>query len=1637
MKFKKLLTRITTLVLAICILIPTNLVVFANDWDGQTGGQGSWGSASNDGTCWNYRYGVRLTFIDATDNGKAVSASVDWNTNSGLYGCWSFAKKCKTVYKGGEALDLLTHYSYNDSPPKVVDSTTGREITLDDITTDWNQNDINDYFKNKDVVSSLVDDLTNCGVDNAPNHDLYKKFADGTYDILVEPVGQYHHTDGCNYMATPTEYALADANLGCWNSYAGPLIRGEFSELLYFGEEHPAVGFPEETIDPSYDYGSGYLPATVVNYALGAGLIWTKDPPTGKPQLITHTCYVNYKWNDDRNIKWSDVLAGIKAGTFKTDDGVTVKSPEQAYEFAIQGVHGFSLANAGGSFSSVNSAGTAATTEQIENNTVVASKEIKDDYVYNKTSLSKTESKPSFGLVSVERTDQDLREQKTYPGSYEERKSRAQIIGGQSLAVKDSSHDIHVFRIAIRQARYINVYIHTIDYTYDTSKKITGHEWYPVVSEEKAATRSVIIRPTLEIEEGISGDLYGYGFENIAQDRTYRKLSGEAADKYPNKFAPRSDDKEYRSGPTLQKLEGVKTKDELDKLRPNYTDNRFINLGLYKDANGKLLKSVHIVYVTGAPEGAQKPDTSLIKTYDLTQYLDSKETGSTAKGHDNPTYFTYTDDSYGAEHKDNGVSQHTGGITAWMTSNKASLADATAQCSNNLSSHSWTSLATSGGTSSTTSTAPACTSCHWTKEHVYAVYGARFSSDPTASHKWDTSDNNKLVTNNTATPSSYYAAFSVPHAYMVNTKVLKGNTNPSFNILSANSTDSLFLPRDKNGLELVPSLEDGVSANSSWEIQAFQSDADKDKSSKTAHFTNFSWDKVKRASYVAHRDILSGNNATSLAVSGYMTKYATNAQTWDYLKLMSNTHYGFSGISAPDFSSDPSSLSFTNAAYNIAHNAGKVHVANANTTGSSNFNSDFGKATVQFRLGSNSVNMYSLMDDDYLKDADIGIGGTARGHGDAVRPIWYRVKLSQSTSTPSSHNQDSAPSYTKTAKYATKSTGIYFKNTIGNGKILGTDTEQGSTVSSLYTYVRNATGHTDIEGTFNGLRDAAGARGMTYDTDKFTVENGYYMHNPNTLDKAYTEQAVNVHQFSLAGVGDKKKTNGKEQVSQEYRFTVPSQTYTFNPSVAMAFDDELKDVNKTAWVLSEQPMKVNFKNTLDIRLTSNTSTDAGTMGSASGYPTQIDSEWSTDKKDVDIQNETGLPTAKASSTYKTTTGVVGGTVTAYVVLQDPEFSGNPTAVEEQNKKTLEEYTKQMEKIREQFANATGDKTTDAANDSTKKNNFGIAMYTNLQNGSTQNSAMSELYLADDQSRLDKEQMKLDTDSLMSAKVTTGTPKAITTGLSTNNSWSFYALGGYEVNNLYRPHKDTGLSDTDDISDTTKDGKRSMFGTTIKSSTSAAGHQQDVMDEMNEHLCELLVEQGTSIKAPQGTKPFKGNKQKFTWYNEDYEGFVVAVCEISFAVGNDKGDASVKADSSHLASTDFYSVFRAQSDWRTKTNQYGAISSLNSEYHKPLEYDFSSIAGKYNLNNITGSYCKCADGKMLLMSNAGKKTITDWSKKYDDYAPGVYGVGLELANLKFEFGTITSKDANGDETGWSFFYQPTYFNVRGSVYDTAR
>ena len=84
---------------------------------------------------------------------------------------------------------------------------------------------------------------------------------------------------------------------------------------------------------------------------------------------------------------------------------------------------------------------------------------------------------------------------------------------------------------------------------------------------------------------------------------------------------------------------------------------------------------------------------------------------------------------------------------------------------------------------------------------------------------------------------------------------------------------------------------------------------------------------------------------------------------------------------------------------------------------------------------------------------------------------------------------------------------------------------------------------------------------------------------------------------------------------------------------------------------------------------------------------------------------------------------------------------------------------------------------------------------------------------------------------------------------------------------------------------------------------------------------------------------------------------------------------------------------------------------------------------------------------LTLLTTGKKdedaqeVLKNWSKalagKKIDYEPKIYGAGLELANVPIHFGSTVEGTGmiGNDNSRLSFYYQPTYFNVRGSVYDT--
>lgn len=451
------------------------------------------------------------------------------------------------------------------------------------------------------------------------------------------------------------------------------------------------------------------------------------------------------------------------------------------------------------------------------------------------------------------------------------------------------------------------------------------------------------------------------------------------------------------------------------------------------------------------------------------------------------------------------------------------------------------------------------------------------------------------------------------------------------------------------------------------------------------------------------------------------------------------------------------------------------------------------------------------------------------------------------------------------------------------------------------------------------------------------------------------------------------------------------------------------------------------------------------------YNTEITSAWSTDNADVTTQDKTKLPSAKAANSYATKSDQIGGTVTAYVVLQDPEFTGDPAAIKAANDTKLAAYNEQMNGILSQF----NDMKIPTSGTSVGEDEFSLAAYSNMVNASSTNF---QFRITDIQGGVgllnDKEPMLFGTGTNATFEVTTGDNSK--SGVN-NGSWSYYALAGYEVN----PFDDTysvGAENAGiDLSDTTSANTREINNETIQAMSRAASHQKEILSELNDNLCGLMVEPWNAdnkyLDIPKNTHPFIDEGGDFSWYSEDYEGFIVAVYEISFTVS---GDGVIAGDSSRgdgkSITTDFRSIYRSESDWRAKTNALAALDGHALDVYTADTWNGFNISTFTDINAVTDLIgMKMSDqakmsssGEFSLLTKTGEKTVSDWSKSVDNYANDIYGVGLELANLKVSFGTGsvnlgsgTLQPIGGAGKPISFYYQPTYFNVRGSVYDTAR
>ena len=1070
--------------------------------------------------------------------------------------------------------------------------------------------------------------------------------------------------------------------------------------------------------------------------------------------------------------------------------------------------------------------------------------------------------------------------------------------------------------------------------------------------------------------------------------------------------------------------------------------------------------------------------------------------------------------------------------------------------SHHHSSHSWSCPATKS-------------TCHWTEEYVDVYYGIKkptviqrtavSSSDSKSisgnnNGKWQSTFVNSSSTSNHATvgvviPESYYAYKDVVKASAVLDYNDSGATNynglvyvlPNKDSVTSITTGSHNIKADKNAVfdilmkdstnywieYLSGSQIVGKDVHQSSTFKAKDIQADWQNSTGDGEFN---WlangTTVNGVHFIAHRDLLSADEvSTSLAVSGYMAKYANSSDTFDYLTLMKNAGFTFKGLdNLKDITnkSDAYNLKInTSEAKNIGHENRVVWIANTATINdlkatkngihANEYNTNFvggkdkkesinARQMCHFGLGGligDGTDIFSRIGDNNLGNITLEKDGDAAKQGDATRPVYYVAGIREGTTAScfgldngdgsdhydygccgssiihtcyhkvdkhtSAHNSALA-SCINDNKYAAKNQDFY-KDTMARSKSWGNTTvnSHSGAVSSIEASRLSFEISLGVEGTTAGQYNGAGEVGLIYqptDKDGYKVDNyklalNTFKSHANVLTlvanseteeaKSWKENTFEVHQANYQDVGAASVISNSKVVA-EYRFTTPTRDFLFNPSYYMLFDDDFKDNNKSVWMLSEQERGINFKDILSVRLTQ--------TGSGSGvsvdkvYTTHVSSEWSTDLADTQCHKETKLPVAKAGNAIKATTEKSGGTVTMYVILQDPEFTSNPDAVTNDNKQIMQSYVSQADNILKQFqaaASSNGEKMTTEA----FKNKLSMAMYSNVTNLSSPNSG----YRVTETNGLDllndKEPFKLTSDAKLTYNVTTGKGGKQPGSVSLSN-WSFYALPGYKVTNA-------SSGSSTDISDTTTEDKRkiNLNGTScavhnLVMNTNA--HQTKTINELNDRLCMLMVPQdksrSESLAYPSGTKPYLAGAGNFDWYSEDYEGFVVGVFEIDFAMqGSAKSEVST--DNKALA-TKFSTIYRSESDWQSDFNELATKSG-----HDLTVYNSRTFSG-FNISNFMDEKTKKKitigpNGEFKLITNQGAKTLNSWAgQKFNkqEFAKGIYGVGLELANLNISFGNSKASGnkvsvIGGTGKPFSFYYQPTYFNIRGSVYDTAR
>ena len=1026
--------------------------------------------------------------------------------------------------------------------------------------------------------------------------------------------------------------------------------------------------------------------------------------------------------------------------------------------------------------------------------------------------------------------------------------------------------------------------------------------------------------------------------------------------------------------------------------------------------------------------------------------------------------------------------------------------------------------------------------CHWTKEYVDVYYGVE---QPSTLQR--TEDRNGKIIFKPYTPTFTKVGVTIPGAYYNYKDVVKLNkeyqqgtydvvytlpkkTTPECHNTKANAyaTFDVLLNGDDNywihylnGSKVIGEAE-GIQ-HQSFDETNIKRDTESDTGGNKFDWLS-SGKPMNSVQFIAHRDLLSGDEvSTSLAVSGYMAKYANNSSTINYLDFMKKAGFTFKGVEGTTIDSgNPTSLDMVNSEANkighenrvvwVANSAtvsdlksskdGTGHTYNTNYVGGKGSTRPNNRQQVHFGLGGladDGADIFARITNNNLDDITLN---TTSHFGDATRPAYYFANISEGAKVHSTilitaagtsegpftglcpnntgshtcsyttvtHNSNTHADVTKVTNnnYVAKNQDFY-KNTMDRTHQWNKDTvtSHNGAIKKIEASRIAFEIPLAVEGTtagqFNGANNEAGLIYKPTGSDGRYVEDYSLKLQDNVLtlvanddteeSKTWTENTFRVRQSNYQHLG--KATQVGTNVVAEYHFSTPTRDFTFNPSYYMLFDDDFEDTNRSVWMLSEQPRSVNFKDILSVRLTNNSS--KSNIPEDKAYATHLSSEWSTDLADTKCHDKTNLPVAKAGNAIKANVEKSGGTITFYVVLQDPEFTANPGVTSSINSQIMQDYEDQAQKILSQFNTAAG---SNGATMTTEqwRNKLSMAMFSNVTNLSSLNSG----YRVTEQTGVallnDKEPLKLTSDAKLTYEVTTGQKNSATTNAS---NWEFYALPGYKVTTM-----STNCSEAPgtDISDTTSKGQReaTLAGIIreVHSADSAPSHQKTTLNELNERLCMLMVPQNKayseSLNCPAGTTPYLDGAGNFDWYAEDYEGFIVGVYEIEFTMSGKKSTWNSKTDGS--IATEFSSIYRSESDWQAAFNELAA-----EDGHDLAVYTSRTFNG-FNIDNFMDEGCTSKlpkqpklsnNGEFHLLTTDGENTLAKWSKismtnlNGKKYAEGIYGIGLELANLNISFGSSTAQGTHSNgvigNTGkpFSFYYQPTYFNIRGSVYDTAR